>query len=76
MVVCNYFAIAPTTEEIYQKYGVYTMEVRNYSALAPLTEYLRRRYMENILWRYRNLSAITYKSWWRPKHGGDPMLAG
>ena len=39
MVVCYYFAIAPTTEEIYQKYGVYTMEVQNYSALAPLTEY-------------------------------------
>jgi hypothetical protein len=26
MVVRNYFAIAPTIEEIYQKYGVYTME--------------------------------------------------
>ena len=26
MVVHNYFAIAPTIEEIYQKYGVYTME--------------------------------------------------
>ena len=50
MVVRNYFAIAPTTEEIYQKYGVYTMEVRNYFALAPSTEYLRRRYMEYILW--------------------------
>ena len=97
MVVCNYFAIAPTTEEIYQKYGVYTMKVRNYSALAPSTEYLRRRYMEYILWRcsnffaialtmegtwstylwrYRNLSAIAHTTWRRPKHGGDPMLAG
>jgi len=26
MVVRNYFAIAPMIEEIYQKYGVYTME--------------------------------------------------
>ena len=26
MVVRNYFAIAPTIEEIYQKYEVYTME--------------------------------------------------
>ena len=52
MVVRNYFAIAPTTEEIYQKYGVYTMEVHNYSALAPSTEYLWWRYMEYILWWY------------------------
>ena len=52
MVVRNYFAIAPTTEEIYQKFGVYTIKVRNYSALAPLTEYLRQRYMDYILWWY------------------------
>ena len=120
MVVHNYFAIAPMIEEIYQKYGVYTMEVRNYSALAPSTEYLWRRYMEYILWWYiitspshlrkrrysGNLEyiiwqcsnffttalmmegtwstyyggietcAIAHTTWWRPKHGGDRMLAG
>ena len=32
--------------------------------------------MEYILWRYRNLSAIVYTTWRRPKHGGDRMLAG
>ena len=48
MVVRNYFAIAPMTVEIYQKYGVYTMEVCNYSALAPSTEYLWRRYVWSI----------------------------
>ena len=50
MVVHNYFAIAPTTEELYQKYGVYTMEVHNYSALAPSTEYLQRRYRGSIFY--------------------------
>ena len=32
--------------------------------------------MEYIIWRYRKLSAIAHTTWWRPKHGGDGMLAG